>query len=159
MQQQAEKTTVMLCNIPSHYTRNSVMSVLRSEGFADHIMFIYIPMNLRNLNNFGYAFVDFDSVSVATECKERMEGFTSWSEESEKVMSIGWSDTQGLDAHIERYRNSPLMHESVDDELKPALFHNGVRVAFPEPTKTIRAPRLRKSSEDKSQSKDRSMTV
>lgn len=155
-----EKTTVMLCNIPNHYSRNSILDMLRSEGFADHITFIYVPTNLRSRENFGYAFVDFDSVSVTAACKERMEGFTSWREPSEKVMSVGWSDTQGLDAHIERYRNSPLMHESVDDELKPALFGNGGRLAFPKPTKNIRAPRLRRSNEHSNQSREvRSMTV
>lgn len=136
------------------------MEMLRSEGFADHVTFMYIPMNLKSQENFGYAFVDFKSVSIAAECKEHMEGFTSWGQPSEKVMSIGWSDVQGLDANIQRYRNSPLMHESVDDELKPALFDKGGRVIFPEPTKIIRAPRVRKSSEQGSKSRDvRSMTI
>jgi len=160
-QEAAGKTTLMLCQLPNHYSRNSVMDLLRSEGLADHVTFIYVPSNLRSRDNFGYAFVDFDSASATAECKERLEGFTSWSEPSEKVLSVGWSDTQGLDANIERYRNSPLMHESVDDELKPAIFGNGGhRVAFPKPTKHIRAPRLRRSSEQSSQSRDvRSMTV
>merc|ERR1712187_534684 len=153
-------TTLMLCNIPNCYSRKSVMDMLRSEGFADHITFIYVPTSLKSGENFGYAFVDFDSACITVKCKERMEGFTSWTEPSEKVMSIGWSDTQGLAAHIERYRNSPLMHESVGDELKPALFGKGVRVAFPQPTKGIRAPRLRRSSELDSQSRGvRSMTA
>ena len=33
---------------------------------------------------------------------------------------MNWSHPyQGLDAHIERYRNSPVMHEDVPDEYKP----------------------------------------
>jgi len=123
-----------------------VMDVLRDAGFADHVTFIYIPMNLRSRGNFGYAFVDFASATVAGQCKERLEGFNEWSEPSGKVLETGWCDTQGLDAHIQRYRNSPLMHESVDDELKPALFNDGIRAAFPEPTKNIRPPRVRKQS-------------
>jgi hypothetical protein len=146
LEEATAKTSIMLCNIPYHYTRSMVMDFLRDAGFEDHVTFIYIPMNLRSRGNFGYGFVDFTSAAVAARCKERLEGFNEWSDSSEKVLETGWCDTQGLDAHIQRYRNSPLMHESVDDELKPALFNSGVRVAFPKPTKNIRAPRLRKLS-------------
>jgi phosphatidylglycerophosphate synthase len=51
---------------------------------------------------------------------------------------------KGLGAHIERYRNSPVMHESVPDEYKPAMYTRGVRVPFPPPTKNLRMPRIRK---------------
>lgn len=123
------------------------MDMLRSEGFEDYIDFMYLPMNLRNAMNFGYAFVSFVSAQSTLQCREKLQGFNRWIEPSEKRMEIEWSETQGLEAHIERYRNSPLMHESVQDELKPALFKRGVRIAFPEPTKAIRAPRLRKSGD------------
>merc|ERR1719277_1258401 len=104
-------------------------------------------MNLRNNTNFGYAFVDFDSTKAAQQCREQLEGFTQWGQPSEKALEFAWSDTQGLDAQIARYRDSPLMHESVNDEMRPALYKNGVRINFPAPTKTIRAPRTRKVAE------------
>jgi len=140
----APQTTLMLRNLPSAITRDKVMDVLRSEGFAKHVVFSYLPMNLRSSGNFGYAFVDFDCANVAEQCKEKLDGFTGWGEPSEAAMEVVWSETQGLDSLIQRYRDSPLMHESVEDELKPAMFKNGVRVAFPPPTKNIRAPRLRR---------------
>merc|ERR1712176_1347111 len=141
----APKTTIMLRNIPTGLCRSMVMDVLRSEGFAENVAFIYLPMNLRSSGNFGYAFVDFDSTKVAGLCKEKLTGFTGWNEPCEKALEVAWSETQGLDAHVQRYRDSPLMHESVEDELKPAMFKHGVRIAFPRPTKLIRAPRLRKT--------------
>merc|ERR1712176_170632 len=76
------KTSIMLCNIPYHYTRSMVMDFLRDAGFEDHVTFIYIPMNLRSRGNFGYAFVDFASATIAAQCKERLEGFNEWSEPS-----------------------------------------------------------------------------
>lgn len=142
-------TTVMLRNIPADHSRNMVMDMLRSSGFADRVSFMYLPMNLRSSGNFGYAFVDFDSTEVAKQCKENLNGFIGWSEPSEKVLEVAWSDAQGLDSHIQRYRDSPIMHESLDDEYKPAIFRNGVRVAFPPPTKPIRAPRLRRCRQEK----------
>lgn len=141
----ALNTTLILRNLPAGLGRSALLGVLRSEGFADHVVFIYLPMNLRSSGNFGYAFVDFSSTEVAEHCKEKLEGFNGWSEASEKALEVAWSETQGLDAHVQRYRDSPLMHASVEDELKPAMFKNGVRVAFPRPTKPIRAPRLRKT--------------
>merc|ERR1711916_258740 len=49
----------------------------------------------------------------------------------------------GVEDNIERYRNSPVMHEAVPAQYKPLLFDGGVPVAFPAPTKSIRFPRLR----------------
>merc|ERR1711920_93718 len=142
----ASKTTLMLRNLPAGLSRSMVMDLLRAGGFADHIAFIYLPMNLRTSGNFGYAFVDFDSTNVAEQCKETMEGFMGWSQPSEKALELAWSETQGLSAHVHRYRDSPLMHDSVEDEVKPAMFKNGIRIAFPRPTKPVRAPRLRRQA-------------
>jgi hypothetical protein len=143
LEESTPKTTLMLCNLPSQYSRVMVMDLLESEGFAEHVKFIYVPTNLRQRSNFGYAFVNFDSVWITLQCRDKLQGFNRWSEPNEKEMVIEWSDSQSLEANIERYRNSPIMHESVPDELKPALFWRGARVTFPEPTKAIRAPRRR----------------
>merc|ERR1719379_3001438 len=110
------------------------MDMLCSAGFADRVVFIYLPMNLRKAGNFGYAFVDFDSMAVAELCKDTLAGFSEWSEggseKCDKALEIMWSETQGIDAHVQRYRDSPLMHPSLEDEFKPALFKNGIRVDF-----------------------------
>merc|ERR1711933_206874 len=121
------------------------MDLLRSGGFANHVEFIYLPMNLRSPGNFGYAFVDFDCTEIAAQCKEKLNGFTGWCGPGENALDVDWSETQGIDSHIQRYRDSPIMHESLADEHKPALFKKGVRIAFPPPTKTIRAPRVRRT--------------
>jgi len=140
------RTTLILRNIPTTFTRSMVMRILGSEGFAKDIAFMYLPMNLRSSGNFGYAFVDFDCTYVAEQCKNKLDGFTGWSGSSEKLLEVDWSDSQGIDCLVQRYRDSPLMHESLEDEFKPALFKNGVRIAFPPPTKPIRAPRLRREA-------------
>ena len=43
-------------------------------------------------------------------------------------------------AHVERYRNSPVMHRSVPDQYKPVIFKDGVRKPFPRATKKVKAP-------------------
>merc|ERR1711988_1453343 len=94
----------------------------------------------------GYAFVNFVDHDTAVKVKDHFEGFTGWKLNSQKVCAVTWGDPlQGLEAHIERYRNSPVMHEDVPDQYKPALYENGKRVDLPPPTKNIRPPRIKKT--------------
>ena len=37
------------------------------------------------------------------------------------------AQNSSCEAHVERYKNSPVMHKSVPDEYKPAIFKDGVR--------------------------------
>jgi len=104
------------------------------------------PSELCTRACFGYAFLNCVSNHDALRVKEVLEGFDAWSYGSPVApMEVCWSEPhQGLHVHIERYRNSPILHESVADDVKPMFFKDGSRVAFPEPTKKVRAPRMSK---------------
>merc|ERR1719191_1162133 len=134
----------MLRNLPSEYDRSELLRLLNREGFAGLYDFVYLPMDFRSNVCFGYGFVNFVS-PVAAECfRQHFDGFCRWSVQSGKVAEVSWSDPlQGLEAHVERYRDSPLMHESVPDEYKPVLLVGGQRIDFDPPTKKIKAPRVR----------------
>merc|ERR1740138_142676 len=137
-------TTVMFKNLPEDYTREQVLELLNSAGFQSCYDIVSLPIDLKSEAPLGYAFINFATHEQAEQVKERFHGFKDWPEPSDKVCEALWSDNlQGYDAHIDRYRNSPVMHESVADKFKPALYKNGVRVPFPKPTKTISAPRPR----------------
>jgi len=143
------RTTLMLRNLPEEYTRDMLTQMLNDEGFKALYDFIYVPMSFRSQLSFGYAFVNFTSPEAIEMCREKFTGFRAWKVPSDKVCEVSWSNMhQGLAAHIERYRNSPVMHESILDLYKPAVFRDGVRLVFPPPTKRIRAPRVRKNQED-----------
>merc|ERR1740121_2467791 len=104
-------------------------------------------MNFRTKASFGYAFVNIVTPEHAYRFCEQFQGFSRWGVPTDKVCDVSWSNIhQGLAAHIERYRNSPVMHESVPDEYKPVMYVRGVRVPFPLPTKNLRMPRIRKLS-------------
>merc|ERR1712187_18142 len=136
----------MMRNIPDHYMRDSLSELLDDNGFAEQYELIYVPMNFRNECGFGYAFICMESPEVAEEFMEVFEGFQGWSEASPKVCSVTWSDTnQTLEEHIEAFRNSPVMHETVPDKYKPALYKGGERLPFPAPTTSIKPPRVRKT--------------
>lgn len=141
---QVRHTTVMMRNLPNNYTRTMLLELLDNQGFWGCYNMVYLPMDFSSAAGFGYAFINFVKSEGAEHFRDHFQGFAEWSVPSEKICDVMWSGVhQGLEAHIERYRNSPVMHQSVPDEFKPALFVNGERVPFPAPTKPPRAPRIR----------------
>merc|ERR1712070_104116 len=144
--EQEWRSTVMIRNMPNNYTRDMLLELVDSMGFVGLYDFAYLPVDFQSQAGLGYAFINFVSVADAQLCFTRFEGFSDWKVPSEKVCTVTWSSpTQGLEAHIERYRNSPVMHTSLPDEWKPVLLQQGMRVAFPVPTKPIKTPKVRQN--------------
>jgi hypothetical protein len=142
--QQEWRTTVMLRNMPNNYTREMLLELVDSMGFVGTYDFAYLPIDFSSQAGLGYAFINFISAKHAERCFDTFEGFSDWKVPSEKVCTVTWSSPyQGLDSHIERYQNSPVMHHTITDDWKPILLRQGVRVPFPLPTKTIKTPKIR----------------
>lgn len=136
-----DHTTVMLRNVPNNYSRAMLMEMLDNEGFTSQYNFFYLPIDFKSGASLGYAFVNLVSASAVQQFWKTFNGFSNWVLPSQKVCEVTWSTPyQGLAAHLERYRNSPLMHDAVPDEYKPVLLVDGVRTEFPPPTKKVRAP-------------------
>jgi hypothetical protein len=126
-------TTLRLVNLPTSFGRTQLVELLRAEGLVD-FDFVYLPANFKRPGScFGYAFVNFCNHEAA------LKGLVQLQERYE----ASWASTQGLEAHIERFRNSPVMHPKVRDEARPALYIGGSQVAFPAPTKRLCAPRVK----------------
>jgi len=140
-----ERTTVMIQNIPSGYDRSMFVMLLEEQGFCGHFDFVYLAYNLKTRRLHGYALVNLESPLMAQVFKDWFNGFRDWGDEGGEMASTAWGDQQhGKAEHIERYRNSPLMHASVDDEHKPMVFRNGVQHNFPPPSKELQAPQRRR---------------
>eukprot|EP00427_Karlodinium_veneficum_P046605 CAMPEP_0169238794 /NCGR_PEP_ID=MMETSP1016-20121227/30545_1 /TAXON_ID=342587 /ORGANISM="Karlodinium micrum, Strain CCMP2283" /LENGTH=395 /DNA_ID=CAMNT_0009318639 /DNA_START=20 /DNA_END=1204 /DNA_ORIENTATION=- len=141
---QKELTTVMMRNIPTHYTRSMLLELLDSNGFHGQYDFVYLPMDFRNGVNLAYAFVNMTSHRDALLLTRALHGYSEWLSEDCKGCDVSWAHpNQGLQEHVERYRNSPVMHPNTPDAFKPMVFKNGKRVPFPAPTKQIKAPKLK----------------
>lgn len=139
-----KKTTVMLQNVPLDYTRTMLLNLLDKEGFKARYNFLYLPHDFSRQTSLGYAFINLLSPEDAAQFRLRFEGFTNWGVESEKVAGVAWSFAhQGPTGHVERYRNSPVMHPIVADRCKPVLLRDGVPIPFPPPTRPVRPPRIR----------------
>lgn len=142
--QNGSETTVMLRNIPNRYTQGMLLNLLDEHNFKHAYDFVYLPMDFRNGVNLGYAFVNLANNEEALRVMTTFQGFNRWYFDSAKVCEVSWAHPhQGLHDHVERYRNSPVMHPSMPEEYKPMIFSDGERVIFPLPTKAIRAPKLR----------------
>jgi hypothetical protein len=149
----SQNTTLMLRRLPQDYTRDSLLNLLDCHGFAGCYDFIYMPADFIKWQSFGYAFVNFVSHFEALRAWEHFHGFLSWTHsdanseaavDPAKACEITWgTPLQGLAAHVDRYKNSPVMHQDVPEQCKPLVFSQGMRVQFPAPTKRIRQPRLK----------------
>mmetsp|Transcript_96551 Transcript_96551/g.251620 ORF Transcript_96551/g.251620 Transcript_96551/m.251620 type:complete len:467 (+) Transcript_96551:97-1497(+) len=139
-----DRTTVMLRNLPNNYSRKMLLDMMDSEGFAGQYDFVYFPIDFRTHASLGYAFINLDSPSIVPRFWSTFDGYTNWALPSRKECFVSWCGPhQGYEAHVQRYRSSPVMHPVVPDEYKPVIFKNGVRVEFPPPGKKPRIPRVR----------------
>lgn len=139
------RTTLMLKNLPSCFTRDSLIATLESKCLAGHYDFLYLPIDFLSGAALGYAFVNFNSNESARLAVDALGGFAAWKEllgsASTKVLEVVWSEPhQGMDMMVDRYRNSRVMHGSVPDCYRPMMLKDGARVDFPRPTKRIRPP-------------------
>lgn len=138
----AESTSVMMRNLPNNYSRKMLLELMEAEGYGGSFDFVYLPVDFHSNSGLGYAFINLISSDVAGRFCKHFTGFKNWNMASDKVCQVAWSDTlQGFSAHVERYRNSPVMHDSVPEDHRPLLFAGREQVPFPPPTKNIRAPR------------------
>lgn len=136
-----ERSTVMLRNLPNNYTREMLLQMLDDHGFKGKYDFVYLPCDFYRYANLGYAFVNLVDTKAVDELWKVFHGFSDWALPTAKVCEVSWSGPhQGFKAHVERFRNSPVMHKSVPDDYKPMIFKNGVRKPFPRPTKKVKAP-------------------
>jgi len=141
-----QATTLIVRKIPKSCTRSQLLALMDREGFSTLYDLVYLPIDFATRTGLGFAFVNFITAEKADQFMKHFHGFCDWNTSSKKSCEVTLScELQGFDAHVDRYRSSPVMHESVPDEFKPVIFADGIRVTFPPPTKAIKQPRLRAS--------------
>ena len=113
------RTTVCLRNVPNNYTRQMLLELLEEHKLSGHFDFLYLPCDFHRHANLGYAFVNLVDEESVTLFWKAFDGFTEWALPTAKVGRVSFSGPhQGLLAHIERYRNSPVMHKCLDMKAK-----------------------------------------
>jgi hypothetical protein len=138
------RTTVMMRDLPESFTRTSLLRLLSDQGFFGRFDFLYLPVDFKRHQNLGYALINLVSPSEALRFCKHFDGFSRWDTPTERICKVSWcSPQQGLEAHVERYRNSPVMHASVPEDWRPLLLTHAVPIAFPAPTQKIKAPKVK----------------
>lgn len=146
---EACRATLMIKRLPLDYTRDLLVQQLDEIGFSGEYNFVYLPVDFTRRRGLGYALVSACTMEAAERMLERLQGVRLGfgglaRNDKDEPCEAAWSEPcRSLTEHIERYRNSPVMHPNMPDEYKPALFAHGRRVAFPGPTRPIRPPRIR----------------
>lgn len=139
-----EFTTLMVKNVPGSCTQANFLGLLDEHGLAGLYDFVYMPMDFRTSKGFGYVFVNMISEKAAYLTTSKLSGFVGLQEDGYLPLEVVWSEQhQGLAVHVERFRNSPVMHPDIPDQFKPMIFRGGVRQPFPPPTKKLVEPRRR----------------
>lgn len=129
-----ECTTLMLRNLPCAFQREDLIAQMDHEGFAGLYNLVYMPIDFHTAQGMGYAFVNLVSADVVPRFVIAFDGFRNWPFPSLKVCTVQPSRTQGLDANVQRYRNSMFMREGVPERFRPVLFNGTSRIPFPPPT-------------------------
>lgn len=142
-----EPTTVIVKKMPKAFTSFMLVELLNSAGFKGRYDFLYLPVNFDKMTGTGCGFINFVSTEDGVRFMAQFQGFCHWGVpcNDAKKAEVSWSSAcQGRQLHIDRYRNSPVMHPSVPGSWKPQLFdHTGNQEAFPAPLKPLHAPRMR----------------
>jgi hypothetical protein len=123
----------MISGLSRDCKRSQLLHILTLAEMQLECDFLYVPLDFKNVDrNFGFGFANF-TTPVSALCAKRIL--------TARELTAEFAATQGLSSLTSRFRNSSVMHASVPDEARPAVFFAGARVPFPAPTQTIKAPR------------------
>jgi len=131
-------TTMMLRNIPNKYTQITLLEEIDAKGFAGLYNFFYLPMDVHNRSNVGYAFINFNAPSSA------QSFFKAFSEHhftrfpSRKVSSVCAAHVQGLDENLRHFENRAVTHAK-NDQYRPVVLNGAERVDFLEAVEQAKA--------------------
>ena len=99
----AERTTLMLRNVPNNYSRDMFLAMLDEHGFAGRYDFVYLPCDFYRQANLGYAFVNLVDAAAVDALWQTFDGFCGWALPTAKVCQVSWSGPhQGFKAGVSR---------------------------------------------------------
>jgi len=133
-------TTLLLRNVPRHYTEAAIASEL--EACVDRCEYdlIYLPWDIRKGTNIGFVFINFVSEVVAARVYKKMDGAHWRVEQTDKVIKIMPAHRQGLAASIAHFASTRAADEF--HQHAPMVFVKGSHIAFQEAVKLFCFPGL-----------------
>lgn len=136
---QSSWTSLIIGNLPLDLSRDALIEAMNQKGFAGCYNFVHASRDFKS--KLGRAVVNFNAEEQAQFFIDTFQGFKDWPVPSSMHCSVNWSQTQGLTANVDLYRNDPLVGDDASDSLKPAIFAGRQRVPFPESAEVSRTGR------------------
>jgi len=102
----AAPTTLMIRNIPNHYTQRQLINELDDLGFKGTFDFLYIPLDKGTMSNVGYAFVNFVEPEWAERCMAAFQNYRF--KRHRKIAAVSVAHIQGLEANLAHYENAAV---------------------------------------------------
>jgi len=133
----APPTTAMLRNIPNKFTQRSLREEIDEEGFAGRYDFFYLPMDVRNKTNVGYAFINFLEATDLRSFCHHFEGYHFKKQASQKIATVCPAHVQGLEKNIQHLLKKAVTQFS-DGEYRPIVLRHGKQVDFEVVAKELR---------------------
>jgi len=124
-------TTMMLRNIPNKYTQNTLLQEVDDLGFAQTYDFFYLPMDVHNRSNVGYAFINFLCPTDAERFRQTFSDHRFQRFQSRKISSVCTAHVQGLDQNLRHFENRAVTHAR-NDQYRPIVLRGNCRVDFEE---------------------------
>jgi len=101
-------TTFMIRNVPLDVTQADLLERLDASGFADLYDFVYMPSSFDQLENKGYAFVNFCSVAVAGAFVGAWHKNRPWGMRGGQQLNISPAAIQGLHANVKKWAGARM---------------------------------------------------
>mmetsp|Transcript_41924 Transcript_41924/g.66585 ORF Transcript_41924/g.66585 Transcript_41924/m.66585 type:complete len:374 (-) Transcript_41924:126-1247(-) len=131
-------TTVMLRNIPNKYTQNTLMQEINDLGFCGTYNFFYLPMDVHNRSNVGYAFINFEKPKDTERFRRSFSEHRFQRFHSRKIGSVCTAHVQGLDENLRHFENRAVT-QARNDQYRPVVLKGQHRVEFEEAVAEVKA--------------------
>ena len=114
------RTTVMIKNIPNKYTQKMLLKKI-DKKFKNIYDFFYLPIDLKNKCNVGYAFINFINPVYILKFYEEFNG-QHWEKfKSEKICQLAYARIQGHQALLMHFRSYNNMFQQ-NVKVRPLIF-------------------------------------
>jgi len=101
-------TSVVLSNIPVHYTRDLVIALLDNLGFANRYDFLYLPIDTSSNDNLGYMVMNFVTAEDGSEFVSLFHGTLAQSRfpgtTTSQLCEVRTAAVQGKQENYDRVR-------------------------------------------------------
>lgn len=122
-------TTVMLRNIPNKYTQNTLLQEINETGFEGTYNFFYLPMDVHNRSNVGYAFINFERPADAERFRRSFSDHQFQRFHSRKIGIVCIAHVQGLDENLRHFENRAVT-QARNDQYRPIVLKGQRRIDF-----------------------------